>query len=167
MSRTEKSDAEKRKTLHKIIKDSHSAFMVTHNGEDMNGRPMATAKVEEAFTTLWFASQRNSGKVAQLKADSHVMLGYTNSSGSEWASIAGTARIVDDRAKARELYSPIWNNWFSGPEDPNLVLIEVIPKSAEYWDSGSKAVSILRMAVGAITGKGGDANENEKLRLNA
>ena len=160
------SDGEKRKQLEKIVNDSHTAFFVTHSrGEAMHGRPMANAKVEPGLSAIWFASHKNSGKTVELQEDHEVLLGYTNSSGSEWASVSGTACFVDDRAKVKELWSPIWKNWFDGPDDPNIELIRVSPQFAEYWDNGSKAVALLKFAVGAVTGAKMDSGANERVRL--
>jgi len=159
-------DQEKRDKLGNIINDSKTAFMVSRTPEDtLHGRPMATAEVGEDFNKIWFASRRESGKIEELKADNRVFLGYTNASGSEWASVNGRARIVDDRAKVQELWSPLWRNWFSGPDDPELILIEVHPETAEYWDSGSKAIAMVKFAIAAVTGKHLNEGEHERVNL--
>jgi general stress protein 26 len=167
MAETSKTDAEKREHLKKIINDASIAFLVTKHEDHLHGRPMATAKIEGQIESLWFASERNSGKVEQIKADPHVFAGYTNSSGSEWASLNGQARIVDDATKKKELWSPVWKNWFSGPEDPNMVLIEVKPGAAEYWDSGSRIVQMAKFAVTAVTGAKTDPGEHGKVKVGA
>ena len=152
-SGSEKTESQKRATLLNIINDAAAAFMVTRgaDGQSFHGRPMATAQVEEGFVSIWFATNRESGKVDEIKADDRVYLGYTNGSGSEWASINGRARVVDDDAKRRELWTPLWKKWWEGPDDPRIVLIEVFPESAEYWDQGSRLVMYAKMAVSAVT----------------
>ncbi|MFT3785021.1 MAG: pyridoxamine 5'-phosphate oxidase family protein [Tepidisphaeraceae bacterium] len=148
------SDEYKHDKVRSLINKIGTAFMVTHSsGGQMHGRPMAVAEVKDGVESLWFATQRNSGKTEELASDDHVFLGFVNATGSDWVTVNGRGRIVDDRAKNRELWSPIWKNWFSGPEDPNLVLIEVTPESAEYWDNGSQAIAMLKFAVAAVTGK--------------
>ncbi len=159
------SPPDQKSQLKKIINDSHTAMMVTHGNGALHGRPMATAEVKEDLANLWFASQKDSGKVEELQSDDRVFLGYNNTSGSEWATVNGRGRIVTDRAKIKELWSPIWKNWFEGPDDPNLVLIEVEPDSAEYWDSGSKAIQMLKFAMTAVTGKKVDSGEHAKVGL--
>lgn len=166
MAESEQSEQDKRETIRKIVNGARTAFMVTRTeGEGMHGRPMATAKVDKAFENIWFATSRDSGKISELRADSHVYLGYTNASGSEWASINGRARVVDDRAKIHEFWSPIWKNWFSGPDDPKLVLVQVIPESAEFWDEGSQMVAPAKFAIADVTGKHVDEGEHEPLSL--
>lgn len=159
-------DQQKRAKLVEIVNHSKTAFMVTRtSGDGLHGRPMANAEVAEDFEFIYFATQRDSGKVHEFQSDDRVYLGYTNASGSEWASINGKARLVDDRAKIQELWSPIWKNWFTGPDDPNLVLIEVTPESAEYWDTGNKLVAMFKFAAAAVTGKHMDEGEHETIDL--
>jgi general stress protein 26 len=166
MAHAPASENEKRDKLRKILNDAKTAFMVTRSSDGgMHGRPMATIQVEDNLAMLWFPTDRNSGKVRELAADGEVCLGYTNATGSEWASVNGRANIVDDRAKIRELWSPIWKMWFQGPDDPNLALIAVTPVSAEYWDDGSQILQMLKFAASAITGKHFDEGENAYVRL--
>ena len=150
---TDKTESEKRQMLGKVINDATAAFFVTRSrGDGLHGRPMATAKVDGDVTALWFATAKDSGKCEQIRDDPRVYLGYTNHTGSEWASINGRATVVDDRAKINELWRATWKNWFDGPDDPNIALIKVDPQDAEYWDSGSRVVMLVKMAIAAVTG---------------
>lgn len=165
MAATEKTESEKRKSLEKIVSGARTAFFVTGAGDHLHGRPMANAKVEDHLSAIWFATQRNSPKIAELKQDQHVLLGYTNADGSEWASVSGSAALVSDRAKIKELWSPLWKNWFEGPDDPNILLVRVSPREAEYWDSGSQAIALIKFALAAATGKKFSEGENERVAI--
>lgn len=149
--------------LHRIVNAAHTAFLVTNGSQGPHGRPMATAKVGEELTILYFATERNSAKVKELAADDRVFLGYV--SGNDWASISGRGRIVDDKAKNNELWSPLWKNWFTGPEDPNMVLIAVTPETGEYWDADSKVVVAAKMAYTAVTGNKTVVGDHGKVAL--
>ncbi len=160
------SEADKRKELESIVSGAKTAFFVTHTpGEALHGRPMANAKVEPDLSAIWFASRKASGKTTELQHDHQVLLGYTNSSGSEWASVSGRAELIDDRHKIHELWSPLWKNWFDGPDDPSIELIRVEPLFGEYWDNGSKAVAMVKFAVGAVTGRKMDSGANQRVSL--
>lgn len=160
----DKTDNEKRDIVGKIIGDASAAFLVTRSsGDGLHGRPMATAKFEGDLSAIWFACQKDSRVVEEVTADGRVYLGYTNHTGSEWASLNGRAAIVTDRVKIKELWSPVWKNWFDGPDDPNIVLIKVEPQDAEYWDSGSRAVMLLKMAFAAVTGVKVSDGEHERV----
>ena len=164
----DKTDTEKREIIGKIIGDASAAFLVSRSASDgLHGRPMATAKVEDGLTAIWFTCQKDSRVVEEITADARVYLGYTNHTGSEWASLNGHATIVTDRAKIKELWSPALKNWFDGPEDPNIALIKVEPQDAEYWDSGSRAVMLLKMAFAAVTGVKVSDGEHERVNVGA
>lgn len=156
------SEAEKREKIREMINDMRDAMFVSITAEgSLHGRPMSTADVDEKWDKIWFATQRSSGKVDEVQDDSHVYLGYGK--GGKWVSVSGRARVVRDQAKAHELWSPLWKNWFSGPEDPKLVLIEVTPDVAEYWDSGSKVFALAAMAAAAVTGKHFSTGDNQSV----
>ena len=147
-----RSEMEKREILAGIVRSAGTAFFVTQAAGELHGRPMANAGVEDDLASLWFATGRDSGKIGEIERDQKVLLGYSNSSGSEWASIRGSATLVNDRARIKQLWSPMWKNWFQGEDDPNIVLIRVTPIEAEYWDSASAAITFLKLTIAAVTG---------------
>ncbi len=69
--------------------------------------------------------------------------------------MSGRADVVEDREKAKELWSPLVKAWFpQGPEDPNLALIRVRVESADYWDvKSSKLVQLYGFAKSILTGQ--------------
>ena len=91
----------------------------------------------------------------------------TLSSNDTWISLSGQAQIVDDEAKAKEL----WNGWVQawlpqGPSDPSVVLIKVEGDTAEYWDTpGGRIASVLSFAKAKVTGKRYEGGENEVVDL--
>lgn len=162
MATTHKTDEEKRAKVREMINSIRDAVLVTRSSDgSLHGRPMSTADVDEKWDKIWFATQRDTGKVNEVADDDHVHLGYSKS--GEYVSVSGRARTVRDKQKNHELWSPLWKNWFSGPDDPNLVLLEVTPEVAEYWDSGSKVFALAAMATAAVTCKHVPVGTNEKV----
>jgi general stress protein 26 len=93
---------------------------------------MALAEVQ-ADGTIWLLTDRRSGKVEELDQDSHVVI--TMQSKTKFVSLSGTASPVEDRAKVAEIWNVEWKVWFpGGKEDPNLLLLRIDGKEAEYWD---------------------------------
>lgn len=162
----ESSELEKREHLRKIINKAGTGMFVTRTADGgMHGRPMANAQVQQGMSEIWFATSRSSAKVDELARDDHVLVGYGIGSGSEWATVTGRARTVDDRAKIKQLWEPMWKNWWDSPDDPDLILLHFIPEFGEYWDSGNKLVQLAKFAAGTITGKDTTRGDNEKLNL--
>ena len=101
----------------------------------LRSRPLETLEVDREGR-LWFFTQAHSPKSAAIEAHDHqVSLSYADPRDEDFASISGTARIVRDAQKMRELWSSRLERWFPrGLEDPDLALLEVRIDKAEYWD---------------------------------
>lgn len=133
--------------------------MFTTIGEDGNlySRPMATLEIDERKFDgrIWFFTDIHSPKVSNLSNDQHVNLAYARPDDQKYVSVAGTAQIVNDKAKMKELWTPTMKAWFpEGIDDPNIGLICVEVESAELWDSPpSKVVQLAGMAKAIATGK--------------
>ncbi|WP_442506034.1 pyridoxamine 5'-phosphate oxidase family protein [Novipirellula sp. SH528] len=122
------------KKLIELIDDFDQAMLVTRavNGA-LTARPMAVAQVEDDGD-LWFVTDRNSGKVADLMLDEDVAV--TMQGSSKFVSLSGKAHAVDDQAKIDELWNEAWKVWFpEGKTSPSLVLLRVEPTRGEYWDN--------------------------------
>jgi general stress protein 26 len=73
-----------------------------------------------------------------------------------YVSLSGQATISNDKAKIQELFTPMAKAWFKGGvDDPDLALLTVNIRHAEYWDmKESQMVQLFKMAKAAITGEG-------------
>lgn len=106
---------------------------------------------------LWFFAYDSSAKVAQIHADSEVNVSFSDTKNHSWTSIAGRARIVHDRDKAEQLYSPALKAWFpDGLETPGLTLIKIEADTAEYWEGPTSAVAWLAGNLRAVVTKNPD-----------
>jgi len=94
----------------------------------------------------------DSPKVAEIALDPRVNVAYASPSKNTYVSVAGRARVVDDRAKIEELWSPAMKLFFpGGKDDPNLRLIHVRADSAEYWDGpGTLLGTALSFVLSAV-----------------
>lgn len=114
-------------------------------------RPMALQEVE-FDGDLWFFAERGSRKVAHVAA--HPGVNVAVGSGATWVSVAGTADVVEDVAKKRDLWSAAVGAWLTeGPESPQSVLLRVLAESAEYWDvPGGRVATLLSFVKSKVTG---------------
>jgi general stress protein 26 len=129
-----------------LIQDFHTAMLVTrsHDGS-LDARPMAVAQAEDSGQ-IWFVTDRNSGKVADLMLGSDVVV--TMQGSGKFVSLSGTAHPVDDQAKLEELWNETWKVWFpEGKPSESIMLLKIDPTSGEYWDnSGLTGVKYLLKA---------------------
>jgi general stress protein 26 len=149
-----------------LIKDAGRIAMLTTRAPDgtLTSRPMALQETE-FDGDLWFFATRDSRKVTHVTADPQVNVEVT--SADTWVSLTGSARVVQDDAKKRELWNSGVEAWFpNGPEADDIVLIKVEGDSAEYWDTpGGRISTALSFAKAKATGKPYSGGENEKVDL--
>jgi len=158
-------DADGVAKLVELTKDIRITMFTTIDAEGhFVSRPMAQ-QLTEPDGDLWFFAERDSRVVQEIKANPHVSL--TLSSSDTWISIDGEAVVVDDPAKAKEL----WNSWVEawlpqGPEDPSVVLVKVDGHTGDYWDTpGGTVASVLSFVKAKTTGKRYEGSENEVVEL--
>jgi general stress protein 26 len=158
--------AEKRTELWEKIRDVKIAMLTTVGPDGkLYSRPMFTQR-EDREDGLWFFTERSSAKAQQVQGHADVNLSYADPGKNVYVSVAGTARIVDDPELERELWNAMNGAFFDGPDDPDLVLLQVEPQRAEYWDGSSgKVRQLFDMVKAAVTGRHDHMGENEKVDL--
>jgi general stress protein 26 len=161
------SDLEK---LKEIIKDIDFCMLSTidENGY-IHSRPMSLNSEVDEEANLWFFTSSASLKSHEIERSPQVNASFSNPEDSQYVSLSGTAEIVKDRAKIKELWKPILKAWFpDGPEQADLALLRVRVEKAEYWESPSSSVAQVFSFVSAIvTGKQVEMGENKKINLGA
>ena len=152
------------KRLKEIVEDTRTAMLVTQVDESLRSRPMHTAKIESDHT-IYFFTNKDSGKVDDIQSERHVNLSYVDNGGQNFLSISGTAHTVSDRKKMEELWNPIMKAWYpDGLDSPDLVLLKVVPNDAELWSaSSSKLVQAFHIGKAIVTGERYDSGENEEI----
>lgn len=152
------------KRIAAIIKDVKFAMLTTQNQEaHLHSRPMTTQQ-QEFDGDLWFIGSKDSGTVADIRSQPEVNASY--SKGGDFVSLAGTAQLVEDRAKLDELWSDFYKAYFEGgKEDPKVQLIKVEAHGAEFWESEGKVSTLFHFAKAAVTGNHSQHGTNEKVSL--
>lgn len=160
-----------REQLWDLIKDIRFAMFTTqHNiNGHLHSRPMTTQnKAIDEDDRLWFFMSRKDGPVDDLGTESEVNVAYADPSKDRYVSVSGRARVVNDPAKARELWNKMAEAWFpGGVDDPSLALVQVTISHAHFWDvKESKLTQLYEMAKAAITGKPPtDLGESGEVRM--
>jgi general stress protein 26 len=136
--------------LQSMLKTFDRAMLVTRRDGALRARPMAIVGITGG-SRLWFFTSLHSGKLDELNDDPNVNVALQD--GGRFCSITGHARVFADRRKAEEFWTEAQRAWFpDGPADSSLVLLEVLPDYAEYWDrSGLTGLRFLFAAAKART----------------
>lgn len=162
--------------LYDLIDEIETAMFTTRRADGMLvSRPMATQK-RAAGADLWFVTMKGSPKLEEVRNDEHVNLSYYKDRTREWVSVSGRARVVEDRAKIRELYQPDWRAWFGDeggeqdgtPDDPRMVLIGVDIDIAMFLEVNKpQPVVLFEVVKGIITGSKPDVGEPQTVKGSA
>ncbi len=152
-------------TVARLLEDNRLGMLTTVAPDGtLTARPMALQEVE-FDGDLWFFAERGSRKVAHIHSDPRVNVAV--GSGGTWVSLAGTADLVEDVEKKKELWSAAVGAWLpQGPESLESVLLRVRAHSAEYWDNPSgRVATLLSFAKAKVTGQRYEGGENERVEL--
>lgn len=104
---------------------------------EITSRPMGVARLEEDCT-MHFMTDADSAKVYEIRENPVVHV-IAQDSNDRFVSVRGTARVSNDRALIRDLWSEPYKVWFpDGPESPEIRVVTVSPTQGEYWDNHGK-----------------------------
>ncbi|MBC8137025.1 MAG: pyridoxamine 5'-phosphate oxidase family protein [Fibrella sp.] len=166
---TYKHDPEAQKKLREMAKNIDIAMLTTVDTDGtLRSRPMSTNGEVEFDGDLWFFTYGSSHKVDEIERQPKVNVAFSDTRTQTYISISGTAELVRDEAKIKELWKPELKAWFpKGTDEPDIALLKVSGVKAEYWDSPS---GIVATAVGLVksltTGKApSEMGDHEKISL--
>lgn len=141
-------------------------FLTSLDQRPIPSRPMSAQQVDDEGN-FWFLSSLSSLKDQEVVNDPYVQLLFANQGDAEFLSVFGTATIVMDMAKKRELWSELAKAWFpNGVEDPDLTVLKVKPMESYYWGTkNGKMITLLKMAASAIIGKKSHSGVEGKITI--
>jgi general stress protein 26 len=150
--------------VRELLKDARIAMLTTVAADgNLVTRPMATQQVQ-FDGDAWFFTEADSPKVTEIQADPRMNAAYTE--GGNYVSLSGTASVVHDAGKKRELWNSFAGAWFQcEPEDPSVALIKLSADTAEYWDTPGRASSLIAMVKGKLKGERPDVGDNQVVEL--
>ena len=134
----------------------------------LRSRPMWT-QGDRFDGSLWFFVPNDGSLVRELAHDPRVGLSYGAPDKDIFLSVSGRAELVDDEAKARELWNTFAEAWFpGGVDDPSLGLLRVDVEQAQYWeDKKPKLLQFAEIVLGAVTDRPPKSGDERKLDFDA
>jgi general stress protein 26 len=164
MSSDTRSHDDQLDTVRSIMKDVRTCMFVTV-AEDgaLHASPMTTQEAE-FDGNAWFLAGSQSETVQNVMARPSVNVSYAGT--SSWVSLSGTATVVDDPEKKKELWNTFTEAWFpGGQDDPAVVVLKVTGATAQYWDSPGRVATTLSMLKARVTGNTPNAGESDAVQL--
>ena len=91
--------------LHVLIKEFHTAMLVTHEGGELRSRPMAIAEVG-SDSEIWFSTSFESSKIEEIRKNPRVLVTMQDS--TRFVSVGGSCVLSQDRAHIARLWNDSW-----------------------------------------------------------
>jgi general stress protein 26 len=154
--------------VRQLLKHFRSTMMITAANGAPHARPMGLQGDAKDFGgVLWFFTDRNCRKVEEIKQNPSISLLFQSDSDSAYMHLFGHASLSDDKAKMKELYTPLLKTWFpAGLEDPRLTLIRFEADHGDFWDSPGGMLQVLAAFTKAVvTGKRAQGGEMGEVKL--
>ncbi|MEH1924850.1 pyridoxamine 5'-phosphate oxidase family protein [Nostoc sp.] len=125
--------------LHELIQDiDYGMFTTVDDDGSLHSYPMSKSGEINSDSILWFFTYADSHKVTEIEHHKQVNVSFSSPEQQRYVSISGTAQLVEDRNKLRELWKPELQTWFpKGLEEPNIALLKVNINQVNYWESVS------------------------------
>jgi len=144
--------AQKIEGLHKVIKGAQTGMLTTRASDGhLHARAMTPAgPYSNSQVNLVFIANKASPKFQEIQNDNHVNVNFFDTATTHWASLSGTARVIEDRAVIMEYWNSCIASYFGDlgdgvhkgdVNDPRVVAIEVVPDEVRYWLATSGSVS--------------------------
>lgn len=146
-----------------VLERFSAVVLVTYGDDGLDARPMALVRVEPDCD-VWLMTMTNTGKVQEIKAQSRVQL-VAQHNQDTFISLSGTADLISDPGKVRELWKEPYRVWFpDGPDDPDILLIRIRADAGEFWDNAgaNKAKYLLQAAKAYASGERPDIEEGDQ-----
>jgi general stress protein 26 len=150
--------------LDKVKKAGVCMLATTGPDGHIFSRPMAIQEVGEDHA-IWFITRSTTPKVDEAAGGRHVNVVLSEK--GFWASIAGTATVVQDIERKKRYWSKVTEAFFGDarPEDAGIVLLKVDPDTGEYWDSPGLPATAVEIVKGMVSGKPVHPGDNATVEL--
>ena len=148
-----------------IIEKVGVCMLTTRFAGGLRARPVE-ARPDRKAGLIFFVTDVHSAKEHEIGTEHDVGLVFIDHAANAYLSITARAEVLNDHAKAEEIWKATDSAWWHGPDDPAVCVLRVTPTIAELWDGpASKAVAIYEFAKARMTGEKPNLGENRKVTV--
>ncbi|MWV45876.1 general stress protein [Paenibacillus sp. HJL G12] len=123
--------------LAKVLDHNEFCAFATIEGNRPKQRYMA---LYNQGLSIHLVSDRKTHKVEELQENPHVslLLGYEKGGTKDVVEIEGTCTVSDNNELRKQVWKPEFEKMFSGPDDPDYVILQVKPVRIEFTSSSGE-----------------------------
>ncbi|MEW4371167.1 pyridoxamine 5'-phosphate oxidase family protein [Paenibacillus kandeliae] len=114
---------------------SNNPFCAFGTVEDNKPKVRYMALYNEGLN-IHLATDRKTHKVEELEQNPncYLLLGYEKGGNNEVVEVQATATVSDNAELKQRVWKDNFTQWFSGPDDPDYVVLDIKPQTIEYTD---------------------------------
>ncbi len=142
-----------KKTILELMETTKAAYLTTI---DSDGFPITRAmfnlrnkeqfpEFSEFFAGLdnefeiYISTNTSSSKIEHIKKNSKISVYYCDANNFKGVMFGGEAELITEMEIKRKMWLDWWTRYYpEGLEDPDYILIRLIPKTAQYYHSLQK-----------------------------
>lgn len=148
-----------------LMKSISFCMLTNWDGRILHSRPMG-AVLRREENAIYFFTDVRAHKDDEIARFPQVCIGFADTSGQKYVSVSGTAEILSEEEKMKQLWTISAKAWWGSPDNPDVRLIKVTPQQAEFWDAPGNLISNLRVALSLVKGSPpSHAGEHQKVNL--
>jgi general stress protein 26 len=83
--------------------------------------------------TVWFSTNTSSRKVGQIQNDPRACIYFVDNAHFKGLRLIGKAEILLDPASKRKLWQPWFEQYYTGPEDPDYAMVRFTTDYGYYY----------------------------------
>lgn len=133
----------------KALKSDRTVMLGLAGADDGHARPM-TAQLDGDQGPIWFFGAKNSalGESLGNHGGQDAVMAFVAKDHGVFASVHGQLSVEADPSMVERLWNPFVAAWYSGQDDPNLLLMRLDPGEGQIWLDGSSLIAGIKMMLG-------------------
>lgn len=139
--------------VREIVDEAKTCFFCTdiRTGVPLSVRPMTVLQVDD-HGYVWFMTSEETHKNDEVAENPFVHLLMQSGKRAAFLNLYGICVEIEDREKVQELWSPALNTWFEGPDDSQIILLQIEILEGHYWDHDDAAtVAVFKRLKSLLT----------------
>ncbi|MEZ5829168.1 MAG: pyridoxamine 5'-phosphate oxidase family protein [Hyphomicrobiales bacterium] len=148
-----------------VIEKAGVCMMSAPLCDGLRVRPMVTLP-SRSDNAIWCFTDRRGLRDDEIEMCPEVYLTFVYPNENVYLALTGEAFVNKDPKCAREVWDKTQEEWWSGPDDPNLLLIRIELWRAEMWDSPVNcAIADFQFTKARLFGTKANLGENRKVTV--
>lgn len=137
------------KKFWKALKSDRTVMLGIAGAENGHTRPM-TAQLDGDEGPIWFFGSKESALASNLDAGRPhaAVIAFSAKDHDLFASVHGSLSAETDRAMVERLWNPFVAAWYTGKDDPKLLLMRLNPSEGQIWLDGSGVIAGIKLMLG-------------------